>query len=82
LVHSSCHPATLPSRIRIRQNAGQMCAQCMATAAVAVGGASGLRAWLAAKRFAWLTPTRMRAATIVLVVAAVLASATLSGSSS
>ena len=57
-----------------------MCAQCMVTGVAAVGGASGLRAWLGAKGFAWLTPTRQKALTIALVVAAVLVSATLSGS--
>ncbi|MFL5867953.1 MAG: hypothetical protein ACJ766_12725 [Thermoleophilaceae bacterium] len=59
-----------------------MCAQCMATATAAVGGASGLRAWLAAKGFSFLTPRRMRALTIALGVGAVLVSATLSGSGS
>jgi hypothetical protein len=57
-----------------------MCAQCMATAAAAVGGASGLRAWLVARGFAWLTPSRQKALTVVLVVTAVLVSATVSGS--
>jgi hypothetical protein len=57
-----------------------MCAQCMATAAAAVGGASGLRAWLVAKSPVWLTPTRQKALTAVLVVTAVLVSATVSGS--
>jgi hypothetical protein len=57
-----------------------MCAQCMATAAAAVGGASGLRAWLVAKGPVWLTPTRQKALTAVLVVTAVLVSATVSGS--
>jgi hypothetical protein len=52
----------------------------MVTGVAAVGGASGLRAWLGAKGFAWLTPTRQKALTIALVVAAVLVSATLSGS--
>ena len=59
-----------------------MCAQCMATATAAVGGASGLRAWLAAKGFSFLTPRRLRALTIALGVGAVLVSATLSGSGS
>jgi hypothetical protein len=58
----------------------EMCAQCMATAAAAVGGASGLRSWLVAKGFAWLTPTRQKALTVALVAAAVLVSATASGS--
>ena len=57
-----------------------MCAQCMATAAAAVGGASGLRAWLVTKGFAWLTPSRQKALTAVLVVTAVLVSAMVSGS--
>ena len=52
----------------------------MATAAAAVGGASGLRAWLVARGFDWLTPTRRKALTGILVVGAVLVSATASGS--
>ena len=51
-----------------------MCVQCMATASVAVGSASGLRAWIAARHFAWLTPRRMKAITITLLVAAVIVS--------
>ena len=51
-----------------------MCMQCAATAAVAVGSASGIRAWLQTHGGAWLTPKRMRAATIVLLTLAVLAS--------
>jgi hypothetical protein len=58
-----------------------MCAQCMASAAAAVGGASGVRAWLATKGFAWLTPVRLRRITVALLVgAAVVASLTASGS--
>ena len=49
-----------------------MCMQCAATAAAAVGSASGLRAWARAKGGAWLTPPRLRALTAVLVVMAVL----------
>jgi hypothetical protein len=52
----------------------------MATAATVAGGASGLRAWLAAKRFAWLTPVRIKRLTFGLVVAVILVSATFSGS--
>jgi hypothetical protein len=59
-----------------------MCAQCMATAAAAVGGASGLRAWLAARGFSFLTRRRLRLLTIGLGVTAVLVSATISGSGS
>jgi hypothetical protein len=47
-----------------------MCVQCtvgVTTAAASVGGATGLRAWLAAKRFSWMTPTRLRVTTIVLL---------------
>jgi hypothetical protein len=49
-----------------------MCMQCMATATVAVGSASGLRAWLHFHGGAWLTPGRMRAITIALLTLAVL----------
>ena len=59
-----------------------MCAQCMVTATAAVGGASGLRAWLGTKRFSFLTPSRLRLLTVALGVVAVLVSATLSGSGS
>jgi hypothetical protein len=54
-----------------------MCAQCMATAMTAVGAASGTRAYLGSRRYTWLTPMRLRAITILLAIAAVLASATL-----
>lgn len=59
-----------------------MCAQCMATAAAAVGGASGLRAWLAARGFTWLTPMRLKRITVALIAAALLVTATLSGAGS
>jgi hypothetical protein len=49
-----------------------MCMQCAATAAAAVGSASGLRAWARAKGGAWLTPRRLRALTAGLVVMAVV----------
>lgn len=54
-----------------------MCMQCMAGAMTATAGASGLRAWLATRRFAWLTPRRLRAITIALVAGALLASTAL-----
>ena len=58
-----------------------MCMQCAATAAVAVGSASGIRAWLQAHGGAWLTQARMRAITIVLLAVAVAVSGVgLSGS--
>jgi hypothetical protein len=59
-----------------------MCMQCMAGAMTAVGAASGTRAYLASRRFGWLTKARLRALTVALAIAAVIASATLlSGSS-
>jgi hypothetical protein len=59
-----------------------MCAQCMAGAVTAVGAASGARAYLATRRFGWLTERRLRAITIALAIAAVVAASTLlSGSS-
>jgi hypothetical protein len=36
----------------------------------ATAGASGVRAWLQAQHLTWLTPRRMRAVTIALLVAA------------
>jgi hypothetical protein len=54
-----------------------MCAQCMSTAMAAVGTASGLRAFVAGRRYTWLTPRRLRALTFVLAVGSVIASATL-----
>ena len=54
-----------------------MCMQCMATAMTAVGAASGTRAYLGSRRYAWLTAKRLRAITSVLAIGAVLASATL-----
>jgi hypothetical protein len=57
-----------------------MCAQCMMAASTAAAGATGVRAWLAARQFSWLTPRRLRIATIVLIGAALLGSSvTLSG---
>jgi hypothetical protein len=51
--------------------------QCMASAMTAVGAASGARAYLGGRRFQWLTPRRLRAITVALAVAALVASATL-----
>ena len=59
-----------------------MCAQCMATAAAAAGGATGLRAWLAARGFSWLTPQRLKRITVALIAAALLVAAALSGTGS
>jgi hypothetical protein len=54
-----------------------MCMQCMASAMGAVGVASGARAFVASRHFSWLTPRRLRILTILLLTAALLASATL-----
>ena len=54
-----------------------MCSQCMMAAATAAAGATGMRSWLAARRYDWLTPARLRRITICLLGAALLASATL-----
>jgi hypothetical protein len=59
-----------------------MCMQCMAGAMTATAGAAGIRAWLATRAFAWLTPRRLRALTLVLIGGALIASTLLvSGSS-
>jgi hypothetical protein len=59
-----------------------MCVQCMMGAMTAGAAASGSRSWLATRRWAWLTPERLRTATVALLIAALMASATvLSGSS-
>ncbi len=52
----------------------------MAAAATAAAGATGIRAWLATRGWSWLTPPRLRRATIGLLVVALAATATLSGS--
>jgi hypothetical protein len=41
-------------------------------AATAAAGATGIRAWLQAKGFSWLTPRRMRFATIALIGAGLI----------
>jgi hypothetical protein len=54
-----------------------MCAAC---AVAAAAGASGVRAWLQAHHMTWLTPARMRTATIALfVVALAISTIALSG---
>lgn len=49
-----------------------MCAQCMAGAVTAAAAATGIRAWLATR----VGPRVLRAATLMLLTAGVLASAT------
>ncbi len=58
-----------------------MCMQCMATAMTVGAGVSGTRAYIAHKHFSWLTPRRLRAITVSLLVAGLVASATLVGGS-
>jgi hypothetical protein len=52
-----------------------MCMQCMAGAMTAGAAASGTRAFVAARHFSWMTPRRLRALTVALLAAALLASA-------
>ena len=59
-----------------------MCVQCMLSAMGSMAAANGTRAWLGQKRFRWLTPQRLRTATVVLFSAALLASAFLMTGSS
>lgn len=58
-----------------------MCAQCMATAATVVGSAAGFRSVAAGRIRHHVGERGVRYLTAALVVLAVLASATLSGSS-
>jgi hypothetical protein len=50
-----------------------MCAQCIGTAAVAVGSAAGLRAVAASRAPRWLTPARLKVLTAALLTVAVVA---------
>jgi hypothetical protein len=59
-----------------------MCMQCMMGAMSAGAAASGTRSWLATRRWAWLTPERLRRITIALVGAALIASTVVLGGSS
>jgi hypothetical protein len=49
-----------------------MCAQCMAGAAAAVSGATGLRVWLASRRPSWLTERGLQRVTVALALSAIL----------
>ena len=48
----------------------------MATAVSAGAAATGVRAWLATRGYAWLTPTRLRRVTGAIIIAAVAAAGT------
>ena len=67
-----CHRAC-GSRLR------GMCVQCAAGAASAATAATGMRAFLATRAWAWLTPLVLRRITAGLVGAGVVASAVLLG---
>lgn len=69
-----------PALVLVRDLGDSMCMQCMAGASVAMGGATGARAWLATRR--WMTPAAMRRTTITLLAGGVIASATLVGGAS
>lgn len=49
-----------------------MCAQCMASAATVAAGATGLRSWLAAARYSWVTPVRLKRLTATLLAISIL----------
>ena len=49
-----------------------MCAQCMTGAATVAASASGLRAWLAAAGFRWVTPLRLKRLTAAFFAVAFL----------
>ncbi len=56
-----------------------MCVQCAAGAATAATTATGVRAYLATRTWAWLTPVALRRISVGLVGAGVVASAVLLG---
>jgi hypothetical protein len=59
-----------------------MCMQCMMGAMTAGATAGTTRSWLATRQWAWLTPARLHRITVALILAALVASATiLSGAS-
>jgi hypothetical protein len=51
--------------------------QCMMGAMAAGAGATGVRSWLACRSPRWLTPRRLRAVTVLLLGAALIASSVL-----
>jgi len=53
--------------------------QCAATAAVTVGSATGIRAWVGVHQPRWLDERRMTVLTVCLLVLAVLAAGTIRG---
>lgn len=63
------------------QTLGPMCVQCMMGAMTAGAGATGVRAVIAARRPAWLSPAALRVITVALLFAALVASTVLLGGS-
>ena len=59
-----------------------MCMQCMAGAMAAGSAATGARSYLATRTWAWLTPRRLRRATVGLMSTGLVASALLMTGSS
>ena len=59
-----------------------MCMQCMMGAMTAGAAASSTRGWLATRKWTWLTPERLRAITVALLVVALAAAATVLSASS
>ncbi len=53
-----------------------MCMQCMATAMTTGAAATGMRAWLATRSPSWMTPRRLKRATVAILAVGVLASGT------
>jgi hypothetical protein len=47
----------------------------MASATTAAAGAAGIRAWLGARTYGWITPKRLRFLTVVVIVLAFVAAA-------
>jgi hypothetical protein len=54
-----------------------VCIYCAYTAMTSSAAATGIRSWLGTRRFSWLTQGRLHRITVGLVVAAMIASATL-----
>jgi hypothetical protein len=52
-----------------------MCVQCMMGAMTATASASGIRAWLGNRGWTWITPKRLRFATLALIATALVVSA-------
>jgi hypothetical protein len=68
------HSASPAPQVRGRRlDSGAMCVQCMVGATTAAAGVTGIRAWLATRTYAWLTPRRLRFVTAILVATGLVA---------